>query len=121
MKIAQILLISLMISNFAYAASLSGTVSIKGAAPKGTLFIFAKKFGSKMPMPLAVKKIDAPKFPVNFVLDETNKMMPNLPFKGPFQITARISPSGNAMDKSGVEVSTEKPISLGEKSIKLEL
>lgn len=104
-----------------HAKSLSGIVSIKGKVPKGTLYIFAKKFGGAMPMPLAVQKIESPKFPVKFTLDESKKMMPNLPFKGPFVIVARISPSGDAMDKSGVEVKTSKPISLGAKDIQLSI
>ena len=104
-----------------HAKSLSGIVSVKGKVPKGTLYIFAKKFGGAMPMPLAVQKIESPKFPVKFILDESKKMMPSLPFKGPFVIVARISPSGSAMDKSGVEVKTSKPISLGAKGIQLSI
>jgi len=104
-----------------HAKSLSGVVSIKGKVPKGTLYVFAKKFGSAMPMPLAVQKIESPKFPLKFILDESKKMMPSLPFKGPFVIVARISPSGSAMDKSGVEVKTSKPINLGAKDIQLPL
>lgn len=101
------------------AKGLSGVVSIKGKIPKGTLYIFAKKFGSRMPMPLAVEKIESPKYPVKFMLDDSKKMMKNMPFKGPFVIVARISPSGSAMDKSGVEVKTVKPIELGSKDIQL--
>ena len=103
------------------AQSLSGTVSTSGNVPKGTLYIFAKKHSSSMPMPLAVLRVESPKYPVNFKLDETNKMMKELPFRGPFVIVARISPSGNAMDKSGVEVSTTKPIVLGSKNIQIEI
>ena len=102
-----------------HAKSLSGVVNITGKVPKGTLYIFAKKFAGQMPMPLAVQKIESPKFPVKFTLDESKKMMPNLPFKGPFVIVARISPSGDAMDKTGVEAKTSKPISLGTKDIEL--
>ncbi|OUR95749.1 hypothetical protein A9Q84_14705 [Halobacteriovorax marinus] len=103
------------------AESLSGIVNIKGKVPKGTLYIFAKKFGSAMPMPLAVQRIESPKYPVKFMLDESKKMIPSIPFKGPFVIVARISPSGSAMDKTGVEVKTSKPISLGAKDIQLTL
>ena len=102
-----------------HAKSLSGIVTIKGKVPKGTLYVFAKKFGSSMPMPLAVQKIESPKFPVKFTLDESKKMMPNLPFIGPFVIVARISPSGDAMDKTGVEVKTSEPILLGANDIEL--
>jgi hypothetical protein len=102
-----------------HAKSLSGIIHVKGKVPKGTLYIFAKKFGGGMPMPLAVQKIVSPKYPVKFILDESKKMMPNMPFKGPFVIVARISPSGSAMDKSGIEVKTSKPILLGTKKIRL--
>ena len=54
-------------------------------------------------------------------LDDSKKMMQNMPFKGPFIIVARISPSGSPMDKSGLEVKTSKAISLGAKDIQLTL
>ncbi len=108
-------------SMYSFAGEIKGIVSIEGKAPKGTLFIFAKGYQSKMPMPMAVLKIESPKFPHKFTLSEANKMMPNMPFKGPFTITARISPSGSAMDKSGVQVSTTKAIKIGDEGIKLVL
>ncbi len=104
-----------------HAKSLSGIVNVTGKVPKGTLYIFAKKFGGQMPMPLAVQKIESPKFPVEFNLDESKKMMPNLPFKGPFVIIARISPSGDAMDKTGIEGKTSRPIRLGTKDIEISI
>jgi hypothetical protein len=114
-----ILLMSFLVSNMAFAQTISGEVSIKGNTPKGTLFIFAKKFNGQMPMPLAVKKIENPVFPVKFELSQKDAMMKQIPFEGPFTVTARLSPSGNAMDKSGLEVSTKKKIELGQKDIKL--
>lgn len=116
---ASVICLVLLISSLSFAGSLSGVVEVKGEVPKGTLYIFAKKFGGKMPMPLAVKKITNPTFPLKFTLDESNKMMKQMPFKGPFVIVARISPSGSAMDKTGVEISTSKPIKIGTKDIKL--
>ena len=114
-----IFIVTLMLGNLAFAGSISGEVTIKGEVPKGVLFIFAKKFGGKMPMPLAVKKINNPKFPLQFELSDKDAMMKQIPFKGPFVITARLSPSGSAMDKSGVETSTTEKIKLGQKDIKL--
>ena len=111
----------LLLTNFAFAGSISGEVSLKGETPKGVLFIFAKKFDGSMPMPLAVKRIENPTFPVKFSLSQNDAMMKQIPFKGPFTITARMSPSGNAMDKSGMEVSTKEKIEIGEKNIKLVL
>jgi len=114
-----ILIIGLICTNMAMAQTISGEVSIKGEVPKGVLYIFAKKFGGKMPMPLAVKKINNPKFPVKFELGQKDAMMKEIPFQGPFSITARISPSGSAMDKSGVESTTIKEVELGQKDIKI--
>jgi hypothetical protein len=114
-----LIVLTMFISNIALAGSISGVVSIKGDIPKGTLFIFAKKFGGKMPMPLAVKKIENPVFPIKFSLSEEDAMMKQIPFKGPFEVTARISPSGSAMDKSGVQVSTTEVVKLGQENIKL--
>lgn len=115
----SLLVICLTFTSLAYAQSISGEVSIKGDHLKGVLYIFAKKFGGKMPMPLAVKRIVNPKFPVKFELSQKDAMMKQIPFKGPFTITARVSPSGNAMDKSGAETSTKEKIQLGQKGIKL--
>ena len=114
-----ILMISLLISGSTFAQFISGEVTIKGEVPKGTLYIFAKRFGGRMPMPLAVKKIENPTFPLKFKMSQDDAMMKQIPFKGPFKVTARISPSGDAMDKSGIEISTQKEIKLGDKNIKL--
>ena len=110
----KLLILFLLSSNIAWATSISGVVKVKGNIPSGTLYIFAKKYNGKMPMPLAVKKIESPKYPYKFTLDESDQMMKGMPFKGPFTVVARISPSGNAMDKSGIESTTDKPINSGD-------
>lgn len=114
-----ILMISLVLSNLALAQTISGVITVKGEVPKGTLYIFAKKYDGKMPMPLAVKKIEKPEFPVKFELDQSDAMLKNIPFKGPFTVTARISPSGSATDKSGVETSTKSKVEIGQKDVNL--
>lgn len=117
----KLLCLLFVFSLSSFAAEIKGIVSVEGKAPQGTLFIFAKGYQSKMPMPMAVLKIQSPKYPYKFTLTEANKMMPSMPFKGPFSITARISPSGNAMDKSGIQASTTKAINIGDSDVKLEL
>lgn len=114
-----IIILSLLISNISFAGSISGTVELKGKQPKGTLFIFAKKFDGSIPMPLAVKRIANPVFPIKFQLNDKDKMIKEMNFKGPFRVTARISPSGSAMDKSGAQTSTKNKVQLGDKNIKL--
>ena len=114
-----------LLINTAFAGSISGKITLiksdKTQAPKGVLYIFARKYNSKMRMPLAVKRIENPKYPVNFTLSEADAMIKSIPFKGPFQVVARVSPSGSATDKTGIEVSTTSPVELGAKAIKLEL
>jgi hypothetical protein len=103
----------------ALCSSITGVVEVQGSNPKGTLYIFAKNYRSKMPMPVAVKKIVNPKFPVSFELSKKDAMIKTMPFTGPFKIIAKISPSGDPMDKTGKKDSTTKPISIGTKGIKL--
>jgi hypothetical protein len=112
----------MLIPSFVFAAEISGEVSLaKGASlnPGGILFIFAKKDGN--PMPAAVLRIPDPKLPYKFTLSEKNAMSPGTPFDGPFLITARHSPSGDAMDKSGPEGSLAKPVPVGSKNVKIEM
>ena len=87
--------------------------------PGGVLFIFAKKSGN--PMPAAVLRIPDPKLPLDFALSGKNAMVPGTPFDGPFTITARYSPGGDVMDKSGPEAVLSKPVAVGTTGIKLEL
>ncbi len=117
----KFILFIFMLGSSVQASSIEGVIKIIGETPKGTLFIFAKKHDGSIRMPLAVKRIESPSFPLKFSLDKSNQMVKSLPFKGPFTITARISPNGGAMDKSGIEVSTKAPIKLGDKNIELVL
>ena len=108
--------------SFAAGTDISGEVSLaKGVSlkPGGVLFVFAKKAG--IPMPAAVLRIPDPKLPFKFSISEKNAMSPGTPFDGPFTITARYSPSGDAMDKSGPEGSTSNPVTVGSTNLKIEL
>lgn len=111
--------ISLSLSSF--SSTLEGTVTFKDKSATGVLYIFAKKHDGSMPMPLAVKRIVTPKFPVKFTLSAKDAMMEGIPFKGPFKVMARLSKSGNAMDKSGPQAETTESIKLGTKGITLTL
>lgn len=100
----------------------SGEVTLaKGVQlkPGGVLFIFAKKSGN--PMPAAVLRIPDPKLPLKFSLSGKNAMVPGTPFDGPFTITARYSPRGDVMDKSGPEGVQSKPVAVGTTDLKIEL
>jgi len=114
-------LILTLFTTLALANSLQGTVTYKDKKAQGVLFIFAKKFDGSMPMPLAVKRVENPTFPYKFELSEKDKMIQSLPFKGPFKVFARLSKSGNVMDKSGPQAQTVKSLDLGAKNILLEI
>ena len=106
----------------ATTGEISGEVTLaKGSdlKPGGTLFVFAKKEG--VPMPAAVLRIGEPKFPLKFSIGSKNAMTPGTPFDGPFIITSRYSPSGDAMDKTGPEGTTVKPVAIGAKNVKIEM
>lgn len=115
-------------SAFALAGEeISGTVTIskelqKTLAPNGILYIFAKVAGSTGGPPAAVLRIPNPKFPLPFSLSGANAMMPGTPFKGPFSVTARYSPTGDAIDKSGPQGQDKRNnIKPGQKDVKIEL
>lgn len=73
---------------------------VKDMPDTAVLFVFARAHGVKSGPPAAVLRIPNPKFPVQFTLGPENAMMPGIPFEGPFDLTARLSPTGDAMEKS---------------------
>ncbi len=109
---------------------ISGEIKISDALKKslkkgGTVFILAKRpeSGAKMNPPVAVLKVDNPTFPLKFTLTSKNVMLGSSEFKGPLEITARYSPSGDAMDKSGPQGTDEshKSVDVGQSGILIEL
>jgi hypothetical protein len=86
---------------------ISGTVEIAPelaghAAPGTTLFIYATD-GSPSGPPLAVLRLRVERWPVSFVLDDADAMIPgrNLSAAKTVQLEARISPSGEALPRAG--------------------
>ena len=86
---------------------ISGTVQISAdlaahASPGTTLFIYATDAASPGP-PLAVLRLRVDRWPVSFVLDDADSMIPgrNLSGSKSVQLEARISPSGAALPRSG--------------------
>ncbi|MGE3759580.1 MAG: hypothetical protein AB7H97_17575 [Pseudobdellovibrionaceae bacterium] len=87
---------------------------------KGTLFIFAKSQDAVGGPPLVVKKIDSPKFPVDFVLGPEDAMIPGSEFKGKIKVTARLTATPNALDKKGA-IEGEVASHVGAKNLKVKL
>jgi cytochrome c-type biogenesis protein CcmH len=91
---------------------ISGTVQINAklaqhAAPGTTLFIYATDANSPGP-PLAVLRLRVERWPVSFVLDDADAMIPgrNLSASKSVQLEARISHSGEALPRPGDLVGT---------------
>jgi hypothetical protein len=84
-----------------------GTVQIDDklaalASPGTTLFIYATDTESAGP-PLAVLRLRVDRWPMSFVLDDADAMIPgrNLSTAKSIQLEARISPSGEALPRPG--------------------
>ena len=89
------------------AASISGRISLAPAlaarvAPGDTLFVFARAAEGPR-MPLAILKRSGADLPLNFTLDDSMAMAPELKLSGFANVVvgARLSKSGNAMPQSG--------------------
>lgn len=120
MKLIIASLLTLVIKT-SFANDLQGVVTYKEKQASGVLFIFAQKFNGPTPMPLAVKRIPNPKFPYSFSLSAKDAMIKTIPFEGPFKVTARLTKSGDAADKSGPQGVASGPFSLGAKNIQIEM
>lgn len=108
------ILLTLLISVNAMAfidPKVGGTVTLakgleKNLTKTGVLYVFAKKAGpdsnpgDRTP-PIAVIKIENPKFPQAFVISGKNVMMEGSTLAGPLHVIARYSLSGDALDKKG--------------------
>jgi cytochrome c-type biogenesis protein CcmH len=84
------------------------------AAPTDTVFVFARAVGGP-PMPLAVLRKQVKDLPIEFALDDSMAMAPNLKLSGFAEVIvgARISRSGTATPQSGDLQGLSKPIKVG--------
>lgn len=80
------------------------------APADAVLFVIARP-GAAGP-PLAVKRIAAPRFPVEFEIGPEDRMIQTMPFVGPLRVTARLDADGNATTRSPGDLQGEAPGSL---------
>jgi cytochrome c-type biogenesis protein CcmH len=95
---------------------------LAAAAPaRGVLFVVARSPGGGPP--LAVKRIEAPRFPVDFELGPDDRMIQTLPFRGPLILTARLDGDGNASSRSpgDVQGSVPAPVNPGDTGVRIVL
>ena len=82
-----------------------------------TLFVIARQAGGP-PMPVAVEKIAAPKFPLEVVLDDSDSPMPTMRLSAlkQVEVIARLSSTGDATPQPGDPESRALPVSLPAKA-----
>jgi hypothetical protein len=84
-------------------ASIRGTLrlapELEGQAPAGAVLFLIARRGAAGP-PLAVKRIEAPRFPLDFEIGPADRMIQSMPFEGPVLLTARLDSDGNASSRS---------------------
>jgi len=85
------------------------------AGPDGVLFVIARS--SATGQVVAVRKEEHARFPFAFRLSAGDTMMEGVPFDGPFDLTARISRSGDAMPQPGDLEGTAKNVAAGARGV----
>jgi len=84
-------------------AALQGTLSLApalaGKVPSGAILFVIARTGPAGP-PTAVLRIPDPVFPMSFRIGPEDRMIQQMPFAGPFTVTARVDADGNAMTRN---------------------
>ena len=110
------------------ATKISGTVKVapdlaKDVTPTSILYVIARPEGQKAGPPAAVLRMGAPKFPATFELGAENMMMGG-EFKGPYDITVKLSKTGDVITSPGDllgESEPKKAHKAGDKDVQLVL
>ena len=91
-------------------------------APASAMLFVIARAGEAGP-PTAVLRVPAPRFPFEFTLGPENRMIAEMPWEGPFSLTARIDLDGNAMtrDAGGLEGRAAQPASPGDTGVEIAL
>jgi cytochrome c-type biogenesis protein CcmH len=88
------------------------------------LFIIARSASSSGGPPLAVRRIDQPKFPVSYSLGPENVMIPGTTFSGKVSIVARLDKDGNPTTREPGNLTGEykkNPVEVGAEKIDIVL
>jgi cytochrome c-type biogenesis protein CcmH len=106
-------------------ASVTGSVSVapklaSQVDPAATLFVFARADNGPR-IPLAVVRASASRLPMEFTLDDSQAMAPNMKLSGAtaVRIEARISRSGNATPQAGDLSGTSAVVKPGARGVKV--
>jgi cytochrome c-type biogenesis protein CcmH len=83
--------------------------------PGDVLFVIARNAATRQVA--AVRKEEDARFPFAFRLSSADAMMEGIPFEGPFEVTARLSRSGDAIPKGGDLEGTAKGVAAGTRGV----
>lgn len=72
---------------------------LQGAQPSGAVLFLIARTATAGP-PLAVKRIEAPRFPLDFEIGPADRMLTSVPFTGAVLLTARLDADGNATSRT---------------------
>jgi len=72
---------------------------LASAQPAGAVLFLIARRNAPGP-PVAVKRIEAPRFPLDFEIGPDDRMIKSMPFAGPLQLTARLDSDGNATSRT---------------------
>ncbi|MFQ5456965.1 MAG: hypothetical protein ACE5FC_00720 [Myxococcota bacterium] len=92
--------------------------------PRGTLYIIAKMAKNAKAPPMAVQRINAPTFPLNYTLSAADAMIPGMPFAGKVNVTVRLDTDGNASTREPTDLAgsyAENPAQVGQTDVDIEL
>jgi hypothetical protein len=95
---------------------------LEGALPSGAVLFLIARTGAAGP-PLAVKRIEAPRFPLDFEIGAADRMLPTVPFTGALLLTARLDSDGNATSRTpgDLQGSAGQPASPGASDVEIVL
>ena len=105
------------------AKPVGGTITLgpgyERKVPAGAILFVIARGGAASGPPLAVKRIESPTFPLEFTLGPDDRMIKEMPFVGPLQITARLDADGNAMTRApgDLQGQAKAPAQPGEQGI----
>jgi cytochrome c-type biogenesis protein CcmH len=72
---------------------------LENARPAGAVVFLIARTAAAGP-PLAVKRIEAPRFPLEFEIGPADRMLATMPFAGTIQLSARLDSDGNATSRT---------------------
>ena len=81
---------------------------LQGAQPSGAVLFLIARTAAAGP-PLAVKRIEAPRFPLDFEIGPADRMLATMPFAGAIQLSARLDSDGNATSRTPGDLTGRRP------------